>query len=81
VRSPGVNVSVAYAWWPVFRCRSMAGFGCLPRMRDIDACDAWAGHAIYPAAEETDLQSKLDWLEQRRLNLFSDAKRSPDGLH
>ena len=31
MRSPGVNVSVAYAWWPVFRCRSMAGFGCLPR--------------------------------------------------
>jgi hypothetical protein len=26
-----VNVSVAYAWWPVFRCPSMAGFGCPPR--------------------------------------------------
>ena len=29
VHSSGVNVSVAYAWWPVFRCRSMADFGCL----------------------------------------------------
>jgi hypothetical protein len=28
----GVNVSAAYAWWPVFRCPSMAGFGCPPRV-------------------------------------------------
>ena len=30
----GVNVSAAYAWWPVFRCPSMAGFGCPPRVSD-----------------------------------------------
>src|SRR2546426_1047304 len=28
----GVNVSAAYAWWPVFRCPSMAGFGRPPRV-------------------------------------------------
>ena len=27
-----VNVSVRYAWWPVFRCPSMPGFGCPPRL-------------------------------------------------
>ena len=27
----GVNVSCRYVWWPVFRCPSMAGFGCPPR--------------------------------------------------
>ncbi len=27
----GVNVSDRYAWWPVFSCRSVAGFGCPPR--------------------------------------------------
>src|SRR5437016_1883180 len=33
--SPGrrVNVLSAYILWPVFRCPSMAGFGCPPRYR------------------------------------------------
>jgi len=31
----GVNVSAAYVWWPVFRCPSMAGFECPPRLRPI----------------------------------------------
>jgi hypothetical protein len=44
-----VNVSVAYVWWPVFRCRSMAGFGCPPRphqeLGEADAarCRLWTG--------------------------------------
>jgi hypothetical protein len=29
-----VNVSAAYPWWPVFRCPSVAGFGCPPRVGD-----------------------------------------------
>ena len=28
-----VNVPVRYSWWPVFRCPSVAGFGCPPRLR------------------------------------------------
>jgi len=27
---PEVNVSIRYREWPVFNCRSMAGFGCPP---------------------------------------------------
>ncbi len=34
----------ATPWWPVFRCPSVAGFGCPPRSRDSPApglCSAW----------------------------------------
>jgi hypothetical protein len=31
-----VNVSVRYSWWPVFRCPSVAGFGCPPRKEDFE---------------------------------------------
>jgi len=33
-----VNVSVAYVWWPVFRCPSVAGFGCPPRRAFYGEC-------------------------------------------
>jgi hypothetical protein len=48
---------------------------CYLSMHDIDACDAWAGHAVYPLPEVTDLQRKLDWLEARRLSFFRDRNR------
>jgi hypothetical protein len=45
---------------------------CYVAMHDISACDAFAGHGVYPAPQATNLQQKLDWLEDRRLNLFSE---------
>lgn len=51
---------------------------CYLSMHDIDACDAWAGHQVYPAPRETALQQKLDWLEARRYSLFQDdGSRAP----
>jgi hypothetical protein len=51
---------------------------CYLSMHDIDACDAWAGHQVYPAPAATRLQQKLDWLEARRYSLFQDDRR-PSG--
>jgi hypothetical protein len=45
---------------------------CYLSMQDIGACDAWAGHPVYPSPETTHLQQKLDWLEERRYSLFQD---------
>ena len=44
---------------------------CYVAMHDISACDAVAGHAVYPTPQATNLQQKLDWLEERGFNLFS----------
>jgi hypothetical protein len=51
---------------------------CYLSTHDINACDALAGHAVYPApqAQGTKLQQKLDWLEARGLSLFQDDGRS-----
>jgi hypothetical protein len=49
---------------------------CYLAMHDIDACDAWAGHPVYPRPEATRLQQKLDWLEARRYSLFQAGERS-----
>jgi hypothetical protein len=43
---------------------------CYLSTHDIDACDAVAGHGVYPSPEATKLQEKLDWLEARGLSLF-----------
>jgi hypothetical protein len=51
---------------------------CYLSMHDIDACDAWAGHPVYPAPAATRLQEKLDWLEARRYSLFQNDQR-PSG--
>jgi hypothetical protein len=48
---------------------------CYLSTHDIDACDALAGHAVYPAPQQTNLKKKLDWLEERRLSLFRDVGR------
>jgi hypothetical protein len=48
---------------------------CYLSMHDIDACDASAGHAVYPNPAGTDLQQKLDWLEARRYSLFQSRSR------
>jgi hypothetical protein len=45
---------------------------CYVAMHNISACDAYAGHGVYPAPQATNLQQKLDWLEERRLNLFNE---------
>ena len=51
---------------------------CYLAMHDIGACDAWAGHAVYPSPELTHLQQKLDWLEARRYSLFQEHDRPGD---
>jgi hypothetical protein len=48
---------------------------CYLSTHDIDACNAVAGHGVYPAPEATRLQEKLDWLETRGLSLFSRDSR------
>ena len=48
---------------------------CYRSMHDIDACDAWAGHPVYPQPAATRLQQKLDWLEARHYSLFRDGGR------
>jgi len=48
---------------------------CYLAMPDIDVCDDWAGHPVYPSPEATGLQQKLDWLEERRYSLFQDRDR------
>jgi hypothetical protein len=48
---------------------------CYLAMHDIDACDAWAGHPVYPTPASTRLQQKLDWLEARRYSLFQNSRR------
>ena len=48
---------------------------CYLAMHDIDACDAWAGHPVYPTPAATRLQQKLDWLEARRYSLFQNSGR------
>jgi hypothetical protein len=53
---------------------------CYLSMHDIDACDAWSGHAVYPLPNATDLQGKLDWLEERRLSFFRDRERLTSGF-
>ena len=51
---------------------------CYRAMHDIDACDAWAGHPVYPQPEATRLQQKLDWLEARRYSLFQNSDAASD---
>ena len=51
---------------------------CYLSMHDIYACDAWAGHPVYPWPEATRLQQKLDWLEARRYSLFQNSDRTSD---
>jgi hypothetical protein len=48
---------------------------CYLSSHDIEACDALAGHAVYPAPKHTNLQQKLDWLEARQLSLFRTNSR------
>src|SRR5438128_3889279 len=38
-----VNVLSAYVLWPVFRCPSMAGFGCPPRPQGQNAYSPYFG--------------------------------------
>jgi hypothetical protein len=51
---------------------------CYLSKHDIGACDAEAGHQVYPAPAATRLQQKLDWLEARRYSLFQDIDRTSD---
>jgi hypothetical protein len=46
---------------------------CYLRSRDIKGCDERSGISIYWTPEPSSLQSKLDFLERTRLNLFIDA--------
>jgi hypothetical protein len=41
----------------------------------VAECDGVAGGPIYPTAEATGLQEKLDWLEARRYSLFQERTR------
>ena len=48
---------------------------CYLATHDIVACDFFSGHPVYPSPELTDLQHKLDWLEQHRYSLFQRRDR------
>ncbi len=48
---------------------------CYLSTHNIEACDSLAGHPVYPAPHQTNLKQKLDWLEARRLSLFSGERR------
>ena len=49
---------------------------CYLATHDISACDALAGHAVYPSPPATRLQEKLDWLEEHKYSLFQESDRS-----
>ena len=44
---------------------------CYRRMEDIRSCDRVTHFQIIPVPDPTDLQQKLDYLKQHRLNLFA----------
>jgi hypothetical protein len=46
---------------------------CYRQTESIHGCDEAAHFRIYPNPEQTGLQQKLDYLKERRLNLFADA--------
>jgi hypothetical protein len=48
---------------------------CYLATHDIAACDVSSGHPVYPSPEVTQLQQKLDWLEQHRYSLFQPRDR------
>ena len=48
---------------------------CYLARHAVAECDAETGGPIYPAAEATGLQEKLDWLEARRYSLFQERTR------
>jgi hypothetical protein len=45
---------------------------CYKQMEDIGFCDSFTSFPVYPNPERTQLKQKLDYLKQRRLNLFAD---------
>ena len=45
---------------------------CYLLRHDIAACDSLSNAHIYPVPALTNLKEKLDYLEERHLNLFSD---------
>jgi hypothetical protein len=44
---------------------------CHLRLGDLARCDAIAHASVYPAPDARHLQQKLDFLKERRLNLFA----------
>jgi hypothetical protein len=52
---------------------------CYRTLGNIHACDQAADFKIYPFPERTGLQQKLDFLKERRLNLFGDFEKHPTG--
>lgn len=57
------------AGWFVDGKRAWAA--CYRQTENIAYCDASTGFKIYPDAERTQLKQKLDYLKDRRLNLFA----------
>ena len=47
---------------------------CYLARHDIRQCDASTDFQVYPHPEATHMQEKLDFLEQNRLNLYSDLR-------
>ena len=47
---------------------------CYLQRESVRECDAITGSKIYPSPEATHLQEKLQFLKQRRLNLYSDQR-------
>jgi hypothetical protein len=48
---------------------------CYVQTHDISHCDSATGFPVYPWPERTHLKQKLDFLEERRLNLFRASPR------
>jgi len=47
---------------------------CYLETGSIDYCDQSTGFKVYPVSERTQLQRKLDYLKEHRLNLFREVK-------
>lgn len=48
---------------------------CYRTTRDLERCSAETKFSPHPKPEDTRLQDKLDWLEERRLSLFREAQK------
>ena len=67
---PGCLIPASSSRW--FREVKQGWRDCYLRHEDISYCNQEMGVPIHPDPQRTHLQQKLDYLKQRRLNLFAD---------
>jgi hypothetical protein len=70
VLMPGLAHVSGHASWYADGKRTWVS--CYKRTEDIGYCDSSTGFAIYPDAERRGLKQKLDYLKNRKLNLFAE---------